>query len=421
MQLSWPYPLRSPLDPDVPYYDKDYSMTSPLLADGSDFSCKHYQQNYTDTNVTKATYVAGGTYDMWVNGTATHDGGSCQLSLSYDNGVTFKVIKSIIGGCPLPRTYSFTVPSYAPSSDTALFSWTWFNLVGNREMYQNCARVQIVSNPAQKYRRTPFKRQASIDDLPDIFTCNIGNDCQTIEGAEIVFPNPGSDVVYGQDEITAAAGPGYTISGSTTSSTSDSTSAVTSASAGLTDSPATTSTLGLTTEATTTTGTGPGIFHGNGYGDIDGALDNNHRPYIDVVVVINIVGGDKHANHLCHPHLYDFFIFIFTHANFILHHDYVYIFVHLYLFYVYGHRYGYGYGYGYSYVYSCVYSCVNSYSYAYLYIYSNIYPYIHIHDHKHKHVDLYVRIHLHLYIYIHVHVRTHVHVGTNNVLRPRYF
>ncbi|KAL2443971.1 hypothetical protein ABEF95_014450 [Exophiala dermatitidis] len=256
MQLSWPYPLRSPLDPDVPYYEKDYSMTSPLLADGSDFSCKHYQKDYADSNVTKATYVAGGTYDMWVNGTATHDGGSCQLSLSYDDGVTFKVIKSIIGGCPLPRTYDFTIPEYAPASDTALFSWTWFNIVGNREMYQNCARVKIVSNPTQKYKRTPFKRASSLDDLPDIFTCNIGNNCQTIEGAEIVFPNPGDDVVYGTDAITAAAGPGYTISGSTATATATSGSAgttATAASTGQSTSLATTTDSGIASATTTTT------------------------------------------------------------------------------------------------------------------------------------------------------------------------
>ena len=47
---------------------------------------------------------------------------------------TFKVIESIIGGCPLNYTYNFTVPDFAPSSDTALLSWSWFNLIGSREM-----------------------------------------------------------------------------------------------------------------------------------------------------------------------------------------------------------------------------------------------------------------------------------------------
>ncbi|KIW12855.1 hypothetical protein PV08_08042 [Exophiala spinifera] len=222
MQMSWPYPLRSPLDPDVPYYDKDYSMTSPLLADGSDFSCKHYQfsDTYDQANVIKATYYAGNTYNMSIAGTAVHNGGSCQLSLSYDNGETFKVIKSMIGGCPITLTYDFTIPSFAPVSDSVLLSWSWFNLAGNREMYQNCARVRIASNPSQKYRRGLWTRQSSMSELPDMFVCNVDNGCTTIEGSEVVFPDPGNDVVYGQDLVAANPGPGFTTSGVSSSTTS---------------------------------------------------------------------------------------------------------------------------------------------------------------------------------------------------------
>ncbi|KIW98192.1 uncharacterized protein Z519_01776 [Cladophialophora bantiana CBS 173.52] len=267
MQMSWPYPLRSPLDPDVPVDEKDYDMTSPLLADGSNFPCKNYQ-NDTDGYVTKATYISGGTYDMWLNGTTEHDGGSCQLSLSYDNGVSFKVIKSMIGGCPLTHNYNFTIPSFAPSSDSALLSWSWFNLVGNREMYQNCARVQIISGPNQRYRRaSPYRRQASsMDQLPDMFVCNVGNGCQTIEGQEVVFPDPGNDVVYGQDAIVPGPGPGFTIQGVaiSTSTSSGSVASTTAASTLLdastttSDSASSTTTIGTTTTVPSTTTTGSG-------------------------------------------------------------------------------------------------------------------------------------------------------------------
>lgn len=37
-----------------------------------------------------------------LEGAAIHGGGSCQASLSYDNGGTFKVLKSWIGIYPLP-------------------------------------------------------------------------------------------------------------------------------------------------------------------------------------------------------------------------------------------------------------------------------------------------------------------------------
>jgi hypothetical protein len=37
MEMSWPYPLRSKFDPQTPPNLIDYSMTSPLLADGTYF------------------------------------------------------------------------------------------------------------------------------------------------------------------------------------------------------------------------------------------------------------------------------------------------------------------------------------------------------------------------------------------------
>ena len=229
-------------------------MTSPLLQDGSNFACKHYQ-NSTDSYVTKATYTPGGTYDMWLNGTVEHDGGSCQLSLSYDNGVTFKVIKSMIGGCPLTHTYNFTIPEFAPASDSALLSWSWFNLIGNRDMYQNCARVQIANAPSRRYRRSSSynRRQASsIDQLPDMFVCNVNNGCQTIEREEVVFPDAGTDVLFGQDAVTPDPGPGFTINGDSTTPSNTTAAATTSTSA--------TSTL-VPSNTTTTSQTGvPKLF-----------------------------------------------------------------------------------------------------------------------------------------------------------------
>ena len=158
-------------------------------------------------------------YQLTLAGSATHEGGSCQISISYDNGASFKVIQSLIGGCPLDTTLNFTIPSFAPSSNSALLSWTWFNLVGNREMYQNCARVQIQGTPLQRYRRTAYRRQTSMDQLPDMFVCNVNNGCQTVENAEVVFPDPGPNVFYGQDGVTPNPAPGFIITGSNSAST----------------------------------------------------------------------------------------------------------------------------------------------------------------------------------------------------------
>lgn len=215
MEMSWPYPIRSQFDPAVAVADKDYSYTSPLFANGSNFPCKGYQTG-VDADIVKAVYMAGGTYNMSLAGTITHDGGSCQLSLSYDNGASFKVIESMIGGCPLVPSYNFTVPSFAPSSTSVLFAWSWFNLVGDREMYMNCARVEIQAPATSRVKRSySWKRQMSMDQLPDMFVCNVNNGCTTIEGQDVDFPYPGNAVIYGQDLVTPSNGSGFTGSGFT--------------------------------------------------------------------------------------------------------------------------------------------------------------------------------------------------------------
>lgn len=129
MQLAYPFPINSQQDPQTPDNLKDYSYTSPLAADGSNYPCKGYQNQRPIR--TTASFTAGQQYNITLSGSATHGGGSCQLSLSYDNGKTFRVIKSIIGGCPLTPSYDFTVPSYTPNGN-ALLAWTWMNEIGNR-------------------------------------------------------------------------------------------------------------------------------------------------------------------------------------------------------------------------------------------------------------------------------------------------
>lgn len=190
MEMSWPYPLRSKYNPANSYSIIDYSMTSPLAADGSNFPCKGYQNDRPFVPV--VTYSAGSTYNMTVAGSAVHGGGSCQLSLSYDNGATFRVIKSMIGGCPLTSTYDFTIPSYAPNGD-ALLAWTWQNEQGNREYYMNCAQVAVSGSSASK------RDTSSFEALPFVWKANIAgiNTCTTTEGEDPVYPQPGPDVLYG--------------------------------------------------------------------------------------------------------------------------------------------------------------------------------------------------------------------------------
>ncbi|KAK2741482.1 hypothetical protein FQN57_005615 [Myotisia sp. PD_48] len=180
MQMKSPYPLRSQFDPKNDWSNIDYDNTSPMGA--GNFPCRGHHRNTPWR--TAATWAAGSSATMQLAPGNQHRGGSCQLSLSYDNGATFKVIKSMIGGCPLTLSYSFTIPSAAPSGK-ALFGWSWFNLEGNREMYMNCAQVEITNGGS------------GISHLPNMWVANVGNGCSTVEGRHTVFRNPGPDVIFG--------------------------------------------------------------------------------------------------------------------------------------------------------------------------------------------------------------------------------
>ncbi|KAI9813043.1 MAG: hypothetical protein M1826_002560 [Phylliscum demangeonii] len=146
---------------------------------------------------------------------------STAVSITYDKQPTaasvFKVIHSIVGGCPaknqvgnLPAdpngngadTYEYKIPTDIPT-DEATLAWTWFNKIGNREMYMNCARITITaSGSTTKMARDlarPVRRrdQSAFDRLPDMFKANIGSQsagCSTKDSADVNFPNPGQSV-----------------------------------------------------------------------------------------------------------------------------------------------------------------------------------------------------------------------------------
>ncbi|KAI9043925.1 putative extracellular protein [Aspergillus affinis] len=203
IQMSNPYPIRSPLN-KAASGQKDYSYTNPLSTDGSDYPCKGYVK---DPFNSVATYSPGGSYKLELEGSATHGGGSCQIALSYDNGATFKVIHSMLGGCPITKSYQFTIPSDAQTGE-ALLAWSWFNKVGNREMYMNCAQVTI-GGGARKGTRDLDRRDA-FSSLPELFRANTGGpaQCKTIEGEEVNFPLPGPSVEG------SLSGKGYQCTGS---------------------------------------------------------------------------------------------------------------------------------------------------------------------------------------------------------------
>jgi hypothetical protein len=186
------------------------AIKDPLTADGSNFPC-HGADLSTGT-VTNLAVGADTPLGFELAGganTAVHGGGSCQLSLTYETDATklkdpasWKVIQSFVGGCPTNamgnldtavmcpesapncvNSFSFKIPAEAQNG-AAVLAWTWFNNVGNREMYMNCAKVSI-SGGSNK-----------LDSLPTMMVANLAgiNTCATIEDFNMDFPYPGNYV-----------------------------------------------------------------------------------------------------------------------------------------------------------------------------------------------------------------------------------
>ncbi|KAH7165674.1 hypothetical protein EDB81DRAFT_917773 [Dactylonectria macrodidyma] len=214
MQLSDPPPLRSKFNPYTAAADVDYSMTNPLRADGSDYPCKGYHKLLDTAQGTPVKSLEGGrSYSMIITGIAIHAGGSCQVSLSVDGGQTFRVLHSYIGGCPAvtgDNSLDFRMPDDVPPKDHALLAWSWFNTMGNREMYMNCASVNTSTGGASKEANGFLSR-------PLIFTANVGNGCETADSRDLMFPDPGPEVTMGHPHAVppigdCEAGPGALVS-----------------------------------------------------------------------------------------------------------------------------------------------------------------------------------------------------------------
>ncbi|KAI1634050.1 hypothetical protein F4809DRAFT_549309 [Biscogniauxia mediterranea] len=197
MNMKDPAPLAYKGNPNAKEPNIDYSITSPLEA--SQFPCKGWLKLIgTDEGASVKTYAPGEQSTMTVEGGASHNGGSCQLSLSYDQK-TFTVIKSFIGDCPTSSggTFDFTIPEDAPEGDNVVFSWSWVNKTGNREFYQSCAVVTIKgSSSKHKRSSSTADKRATVAwaDRPKMFEANLGGEYCTKEGVDTVYPEPGPDV-----------------------------------------------------------------------------------------------------------------------------------------------------------------------------------------------------------------------------------
>ncbi|KAL7812036.1 hypothetical protein V8C26DRAFT_422243 [Trichoderma gracile] len=201
-------------------YGKSSLDNAPLDLSGSDFPCKIGSTGSYNLEGASNVYAQGSTQQLAFVGSAVHGGGSCQVSVTTDaqpdKNSVWKVIKSIEGGCPAqdqagnmgddaaaidPYKYDFTIPKELEAGNYTL-AWTWFNKVGNREMYMNCAPLTVTGSGGSS---------GFLDTLPDMFRANIfgaGDDkCSTFPDTDLEFPEPGSDVVRLNGATNAFKGP----------------------------------------------------------------------------------------------------------------------------------------------------------------------------------------------------------------------
>lgn len=183
----------------------------PLDPSGSNFPC-HGAALPTSGG---QKMVAGETFELKLEladglNTAVHGGGSCQLAILSDttnaaDPASWNVIYSIEGGCPSNTKGNLLAPLSAVACDSpdqgdcvhswdipmpkgvksgnAILSWTWFNTIGNREMYQNCVNVDITGGSGD-------------GTFPPLFVANLAgiNSVATTAESDVLFPEPGEFV-----------------------------------------------------------------------------------------------------------------------------------------------------------------------------------------------------------------------------------
>ncbi|OAL46832.1 hypothetical protein IQ07DRAFT_143090 [Pyrenochaeta sp. DS3sAY3a] len=212
MRLKYPVP-----------YGFDTLSSSPLSP--GEFPCKQRPGVYAVTEMNQ--WNAGETKTVSFLGSAVHGGGSCQFSLTTDAEPTeqsqWKVIQSVVGGCPSnatgnlaenpdgtqAATFPVTMPSDIPDG-LYTFSWSWINKIGNREFYMNCAPVQVGSGAGS----ASTSAASALAGLPDMFVANLpATECSTKEGEDFNYPTPGQSIIEGNG---AALGDTLTGSGCAT-------------------------------------------------------------------------------------------------------------------------------------------------------------------------------------------------------------
>ncbi|KAJ5543706.1 hypothetical protein N7513_007214 [Penicillium frequentans] len=179
------------MSPEPYSYSDKILNNSPLASNGSDFPCKLRDDAFVAP--AKETVYECNSRGRIVPVEPHSRSRAIQKSI-------WKVIKSYEGGCPAnvegllsgdatsdnDIRLDFAIPENIASGKYTL-AWTWFNRIGDREMYMNCAPI-TVDNPSLSSYNQSIQNQAQ--GFPPMFIANI-NGCLTPENLDIRFPQPG--------------------------------------------------------------------------------------------------------------------------------------------------------------------------------------------------------------------------------------
>ncbi|KXT19005.1 hypothetical protein AC579_8729 [Pseudocercospora musae] len=177
----------------------------------SDFPCKVGKAGpkYDDASVSMNHMKVGDTQKLTFEGSASHGGGTCLLSVSLDQypdeNSVWKIIQTYEGGCPTAAdgndgasNFTFSIPNEIPNGPSTL-SWIWYNKIGNREIYMNCAPIWTESSAGTN---------ETYNTLPDAYFINLPpEECSSVETTDLEIPHPGKYMTVLQNTLKAATGP----------------------------------------------------------------------------------------------------------------------------------------------------------------------------------------------------------------------
>lgn len=187
MEMKYPVTRKSKLNKFYTGDEIDYDMTAPL-GDIYPFPCRGYKAGPVSD-----TYSAGDSISVQLDGGASHNGGHCQWSLSY-NDVDFAVIKTVMGTCMVDtNNYQVQIPKDAPEGKVTL-AWSWINRSGNREYYMNCADIYIKGSPNGHVvgSKMLVADLPGLFEFPEGFANDYGSDLYAKQPTITISPSGGS-------------------------------------------------------------------------------------------------------------------------------------------------------------------------------------------------------------------------------------